>query len=210
MSHLLAAEQNPPGTEKKNLINSNTCFFSFPSTTSFLAESSHGHFYNGKSTGAHGHGSEQCRRNALPETAGTLGTPRLREAVAHVDVLLVGSETVRLHLALDHVKGVAGEPEHLTGEATVECNLPGGDVFAIDVVARGVRVHHVLKSGEPGAVGESLTPDGDSLTAVNGLEDTVVDANLADAIDGAIVQTSGAMRLALQTNTNVLDGAGKD
>jgi hypothetical protein len=37
-----------------------------------------------------------------------------------------------------------------------------------------------------------------------------VRAELADAVERAIVQSSGAVRLALQTNADVFDGAGED
>jgi hypothetical protein len=132
------------------------------------------------------------------------------EAVAHGAVLLVGAKAVGLHLALDDVEGVAGEPESLAGETTIEGDLVAGDLLAVDVVASGVGVHEVLEGGEPGTVGKGLTPDGDGLATVETAQGAVVGRNLADAVERAVVEAAGAVGLALQADTDMLDGARED
>lgn len=160
-----------------------------------------------KSTRRHWHSPKQGRTNTLPEAGQTLNSIRLLEAVGHALELLLGAEAVALHLTLDHVKGVAGQPERLTGQTTVGSDLQAGDVLALDVVALGVLVHEVLKSQEPGSVGLGFTEVSDVLAAEETLEDTALVAELADTVDGTVVQTVSSVRLGLQTDTDVLDGA---
>lgn len=175
-----------------------------------LAQSAHGHLDNRKGARADRHGTQQGRADALPETAGAAFLPRRGEAVAHRLELLVGAEAVGLHLALDNVKGVGGEPEELAGETAVHGNLPAGNVLAVDAGAAGVIVHHPLERGEPGAVGGRLTQQRDRRAAVQTPQDALMRNELSDAVDGAGVQLAGAVGLALETNTDVLDGAGED
>lgn len=120
---------------------------------------------------------------------------------------MLSAKAVGLHLALDNVEGVAGQPEDLSGKASVQGNLVGGDLLAVDAVARGVRVHQVLERGEPRAVGKGLSPDGHGLAAVQAAEGAVVGADLADAVEGPAVEAPRAVRLALQADADVLDGA---
>lgn len=174
-----------------------------------LANGAHRQFNNGKGAGADGHSPHEGRANAAPEAAGASLAPGGGEAAAHGGVSLVGTEAVGLHLALDDVKGVAGEPEELARDTTVGGNLPAGDVLAVDAVALGVGVHHVLKGGEPGAVGGGLTEESDRGAAVDAAKEALVGNELADAVDGPGVQAAGAVGLALQADTDVLDGAGQ-
>lgn len=174
-----------------------------------LVDSPHGHFNHSKGACAHRHGSKKRRSNALPEAPDTISAPCGGEAGAHGRVLLLGAEAVRLHLALDDVEGVAGQPEGLAGETSVQGDLVAGDLLAVDAVAGGVGVHEVLESGEPGAVGKGLSPDGYGLAPVEAAEGAVVGADLADAVQGPVVQASLAVWLALQADTDVLDGAGQ-
>lgn len=174
-----------------------------------LVDSPHGHFNHGKGTCAHRHSPEKRRSNALPEAPDTISAPCGREAGAHGRVLLLGAEAVRLHLALDDVEGVASQPEDLAGETSVQGDLVGGDLLAVDAVARSVGVHEVLESSEPGAVGKGLSPDGHDLAPVEAAQGAVVGADLADAVQGPVVQASLAVRLALQADTDVLDGSGQ-
>lgn len=122
---------------------------------------------------------------------------------------MLGAKAVSLHLALDDVEGVAGKPEDFSGKAAVQGDLVGGDILAVDAVARGVRVHEVLESGEPSAVGKGLSPDRHGLAAVQAAQGAVVGADLADAVQGPVVQAALAVRLALQADADVLDGAGQ-
>lgn len=169
---------------------------------------------DGKSARAHGHGAQQRGPDALPEPPHALGPPGLGEAVPHVPVAHVGAEAVGLHLALDDVEGVAGEPEGLAREAAVEGDLVGGDGVAGDVVAAGVGVHHPLEGEEPHAVGLGLAEHGDGLAAVDAAQAegaaAGLGAELAHAVQGAGVQARGAVGLGLQADAHVLDGAGYD
>lgn len=171
-----------------------------------LANGAHGQLDNSKGTSADGHGTNKSRRNASEEASGAVGLPGLSKARAHRRVLLVSTEAVGLHLALDDVEGVRSEPESLTSQTTVQGNLPAGDFLAIDAVASSVEVHHVLERGEPGAVGKRLTEQGDGCAAVDALGDTALRGDLLDAVERAVVEAGGAMGLTLQADTDVLDG----
>ncbi|CRK17599.1 hypothetical protein BN1723_011363 [Verticillium longisporum] len=138
-----------------------------------------------------------------------LAAVRLGEAVAHGLVLLRGAKAVGLHLALDDVKGVAAEPEGLAGEAAVQGDLPAGHVLAVDGVAGGVGVHHVLEGEEPHAVGLGLAQQGDGLAAVEAAQDAALGGQRADAVEGSRVEAAGAVGLRLQADADVLDGAGE-
>lgn len=120
---------------------------------------------------------------------------------------MLSAKAVGLHLALDNVEGVASQPEDLSGKTSVQGNLVGGNLLAVDAVARGVRVHEVLEGGEPRAVGKGLSPDRHGLAAVQAAEGAVVGADLADAVEGPVVEAPRAVRLALQADADVLDGA---
>lgn len=189
-------------TQKKKLPT-------FPSPRPCLIDRPHGQLDNDKGTSTDRHGPQQGRPNALDEAPRAVGPPHLAEAVAHALVLLRGAEAVGLHLALDDVKGVARQPEHLAGEAAVQGDLPGGNGLAVDIVARRVRVHHVLKRREPRAVRKRLAEQRHGCASVQALGDAVVRADLADAVQGPVVQLARAVRLALQTDADVLDRAGQ-
>src|SRR6478735_1855590 len=137
-------------------------------------KSSHGHLDNNESSRADRHSSRQGRSDTLPEASRPLSSPSLCEAISHSGVFLVGTEAVGLHLALDDIEGIAGKPENFTSKTTVKSNLVSRDILAVDLIASSVRVHHILKGSEPGTVGESLSPDGDSLTAVDATQNTIV------------------------------------
>lgn len=184
-----------------------------PNTTHIsgpLVDSSHGHLDNRKGTSAHRHGPQQSRHDTPPEPPQPLAAVRLREAVAHRLVPLLGAEAVRLHLALDDVERVAAEPQRLAGEASVPRDLVAGDLLAVDLVARRVRVHHPLEREEPHAVRLRLAPDRHRLAAVQALEHAAVRRQLAHAVERARVQPRRAVRLRLQADAYVLDRARDD
>ena len=174
-----------------------------------LVESPHKHLNNRKRSSADRHSPHQRRRDALPEAPRTLGPPRLREAVPHGLVLLVLAEPVRLHLALDDVERVAAQPQHLAREAAVRRDLERRDVLPVDAVAPRVRVHHPLEAEEPEPVRLRLTHHRDGRAAVHAPEEALVGAQLAHAVHGALVQPPLAVRLRLQPDADVLDGAGQ-
>lgn len=184
--------------------------FPLPSLIRNLINQTHCELNCRKGTGADRHRPQQGRPNTLPEAPDPISLPRGGEARAHGRVLLLGAETVGLHLALDDVEGVAGEPEGLSRQTAVEGDLVGGDVLAVDLVAGGVLVHHVLEGGEPGAVGERLAPDGDDLAAVDAAQDALVGSQLADAVQGTVVEACGTVGLALQADADVLNGPRED
>lgn len=177
------------------------------SNSTYSLEETVGVNVHSKSTRRHRHSPKQGRSNTLPEARQSLNGIRLLEAVGHALELLLGAEAVALHLTLDHVEGVAGQPERLTGQTTVSSDLQAGNVLALDVVALGVLVHEVLESQKPGSVGLGFTEIGDVLAAEETLEDTALVAELADAVDGSVVQTISSVGLGLQTDTDVLNGA---
>lgn len=156
------------------------------------------------------HGPEEGRSNTLPETTKALDSIGLGEAVPHAGELLVGTESIGLHFALDHIEGVAGQPQSLTGQTTIGGNLDSRNVLTVDVVALGILVHHVLESHKPRSVSLGLTQNSDGLTAVQTAHSTVVCGQFANAVNRAIIEATGAVRLGLQTNTDVLDWAGQD
>ena len=173
-------KKNRNGNEKGNLVNG-----------------SHDKFNNSKRARTDGHGTEQGRPNTLPEPSCTVSTPRLGKARAHGRILLVFSEAVCLHLALDDIEGIAGQPKSLSGDTTIEGNLPAGNFLAVDAVTGRVAVHHVLKGSEPRTIGGGFTEDGHGRTAIQARNDALVSADFAHAVDGAIVQTSITVRLTL-------------
>lgn len=163
-----------------------------------------------KSTRRHRHSPQQGRSNTLPEASETLNSIGLLKAVGHALELLLSAEAIALHLTLDDVEGVTGQPEGLTSQTTVGSDLQAGDVLTLDIVALGILVHEVLESQEPGSVGLGFTEVSDVLTAEETLENTALVAELADAVDGAVVQTISSVGLGLQTDTDVLDRAGQE
>lgn len=163
--------------------------------------------HHGERSGADRHGPEQRGPDALPEAAHALGAPRLREAVAHGLVPHLLAEPVRLHLALDDVERVAGEPEGLARQPAVQRHLVGGDLGALQLVARRVRVHQVLERQEPHAVRRGLAVDGHGLAAVQAPQHALVRGQLAHAVQRPRVQARGPVRLRLQPDAHVLDRA---
>lgn len=158
-----------------------------------------------ESTGRHRHSSQQSRSQTLPEASQTLSGIGLLEAVGHALELLLGTKAITLHLTLDHIEGVAAQPEGLTGQTTVRSDLQTGDILTLDVVALGVLVHQELESQEPHTVCLRLTEVGNVLATEKTLQHTFVGGELADAVDGAVVETASAVGLRLQTDTDVLD-----
>ncbi len=175
------------------------------------ADGSHRRLDHGKGSGTDGHSTQQRRPNALPEATHALTPPRLREAITHALVAHVLPEPVRLHLALDDIKRVAGQPEGLAGKPTVQRHLVSGDLAAREPVARRVGVHHPLEGQEPHAVGLGLADDGDGLAAIHAAEDAAAPgAELAHAVQRPGVQTCGAVGLRLETDAHMLDRARND
>lgn len=160
-----------------------------------------------ESTSRDRHGSQQGRANALPETTKTLDGIGLLEAVTHAGELLSGTEPVGLHLTLDHVEGVARQPQSLTSQTTVGGHLDSRDILALNIVALGIHVHHVLESHEPGTVGHRLTQNCDRLAAVQTAQGTSLSGKLLHAVNGTRVQATSAVGLGLKTDTDVLDRA---
>lgn len=168
-----------------------------------------GHLHN-ESTGRDRHSSQQGRTDTLPEATEALHGVCLLEAVAHAVVLHVGTESISLHLTLDNIERVAGDPKRLTGQTTIGSDLESRNIFTLDIVALGILVHHVLKGHEPRSVGGGLTQNSNGLTAEDTLHEALVRGQLADAVNGARVQAAGAVRLRLQTDTHVFDRVRQD
>lgn len=164
----------------------------------------HGHIHN-EGSSRHRHSTQKSRTQTLPEATQPLSGVGLLEAVGHALELLLGAEAVTLHLTLDHVEGVAAQPEGLTRQTTVCGDLHAGDILALDVVALGILVHQVLERQEPHTVGLGLTEVGDILAAVESLQHAFVGGEFADAVDRATVEAVRAVGLRLQPDTNVLN-----
>lgn len=155
----------------------------------------------------HGHRPQQSRSETLPEPTESLRSERLPEAVRHAAELLLRTEPVALHLALDDIERVAGNPERLAGETAVGSNPDAGNVLAPDVVALGVLVHEVLEGQEPHAVRLGFSVDGDHLSPEEAAQDALVGGQLADAVERPVVQPLSSMWLRLQADTDMLDGS---
>lgn len=155
------------------------------------------------------HGPQQRRPDAPPEPGHALSSPRLREAVSHALVLLVRPEAVALHLALHHVEGVATDPERFARQPAVKGHLERADLIALNTVPPGICIHEVLERGEPNTVRLGFAEECDRRPAIRAAEQALVRRKLSYAVDGAVVQPAGAMRLRLQPDANVLDGARK-
>ena len=171
----------------------------------------HRHLHHSEGTSTHGHGPQQRRTDALPEPAHALGSPCLREAISHRLVALRSAEPIRLHLALDHVKRVAGEPERLARQATVKGHLVTGHLLAVDLVARRVRVHEPLKREEPDAVRLRLAQNRDGLAPVQPAEEPPsLPRQLSHAVQRPRVQPPCPVGLRLEPDAHVLDRSRDD
>ena len=156
------------------------------------------------------HGSQQRRTDPLPEPPEAFRPPSLREAVTHALIPLVGPEPVALHLALDDIKRVTGQPEGLAGQSTVGGDADLRDLLAPDAVAPRVRVHQVLVGQEPDTVGLGFAEDRDGLAAVDARQHAFVRGQFAHAVDRPRVQSVGAVGLRLQSDPYVLYRPGDD
>ena len=176
---------------------------------------------HGKSPRADGHRTGHRGRNPSPEPSPPFPSPRLAHAIRHPGVLHAGAEAVALHLALDDVEGVAGEPEALARESAVERHPPLTDIFArfrfsnpaVVVVAAGhVGVHHPLEGAEPGAVRGRFAQHRHQLAAVEvpRRARARLPGDVPDAVERAGVEPLRAVRLRLQSDPNVLDRTRKD
>lgn len=121
--------------------------------------------------------------------------------------MLLRTESVALHLTLDHVEGVATQPQDLTGKTTVGRDLDAGDLLALDVVALGVLVHQVLEGQKPGTVGLGFSEIRDVLAPVETAQHASLSNEFPDAVEGSAVQAALAVRLRLQADTDVLNGS---
>jgi hypothetical protein len=153
------------------------------------------------------HCPEQSRSDTLPKSTESLRGKRLPDAVGHASELLLGTESITLHLALDDIERVAGEPESLAGKTTVGGDLDAGNIVTLDVVALGVQVHEILKRQEPDAVRLRFSVYGDYLSSVEAAQDALVSRQLPDAVEGSAVQPLSAVWLGLQADTHMLDGS---
>lgn len=175
---------------------------------------------HGKSPRADGHGANQRRSNPSPEPPPPFRSPCLSDAIRHAGVFHGGgAEAVGLHLALDDVEGVAGEPEALARQSAVERHSPLTDVFSplglfgegVDlVVAAGhVGIHHPFKSPEPGAVRGRFTHHRHQLAPIQvpRRAGARLRRDFPDAVDRTRVQPRRAVRLGLQSDPNMLDGS---
>lgn len=124
-----------------------------------------------------------------------------------------------MHLALDDVEGVAGEPEALARQSAVEGHPPLTDVFSplwllgegvdVGVAAGHVGVHHPFKSPEPGAVRGRFSHHRHQLAPIQvpRRAGARLRCDFPDAVDRPRVQPRRAVRLRLQSDSNVLDGS---
>ena len=90
-------------------------------------------------------GPQESRSNSLPEPTESLSGYGLPDAVSHGLVLLLIAKSVTLHLTLNHVEGVAADPEDFTGDTTISGYFDVGDFFALDIIALHIQGHHVLE-----------------------------------------------------------------
>jgi hypothetical protein len=164
---------------------------------------------HGKRSRTDRHRPQQSWPDPLPEAAHALGPPGLREAVPHGLVSLPLAEPIRLHLALHHVQRVARQPQRLARQAAVQRDLVRGDPVSRHARPPGVRVHQPLEGEEPHAVGLGLAQHRDRLAAVQAVRESPAGCRyqLAHAVPGPAVQPPGPMRLRLQPDADMLDGA---
>lgn len=175
-----------------------------------LAKSLHRQLNSCERARTHRRSPQKRRPNSSPETCKTLLPERLRKSIPHALVPLLLAEAVRLHLRLDDIEWVRAQPQRLTSQRTISRDFPGRNLGASDVVARRVAVHQVLEGQEPGAVGLRFTDQSDGCSTVEALRHARGSGQFADAVDGPGVQAACAMRLRLQADTDVLDGAGEE
>lgn len=166
---------------------------------------------HGKSPRADRQCPHQRGTNAFPKSPPALHPPRLSETVRHASVPSLRAEAIALHLALNHIERVARQPQHLARQAAVQRNARGGDFLSGDTLARGVGVHHPLKGAEPGPVRLRLAQHRDRLPTVQVPPRAPrLRRDLADAVHRAPVQSRRPVRLRLQPDPDVLDGARDD
>lgn len=158
-------------------------------------------------TSRHGHSTQQGWAQTLPEPAESLRSKCLFEAIRHALILLLCSETVALHLALDNVEGVASYPQGFAGQTTVDSYFPARNVFTRYLVASGIQIHEILEGQEPHTVGLRLSPDCYHLAAVQPAEDTFVSRQFTNAVNRAVVQALCTVRLGLKPDTDMLNWA---
>ena len=79
---------------------------------------------HGKSTGGNRHGSQQSRTDTLPEADEAVGGPNGAKSMTHGRVAHPVAKAIGLHLTLDDIKGIAGDPEGFAGEAAIKGHFP--------------------------------------------------------------------------------------
>lgn len=121
--------------------------------------------------------------------------------------MLLRTESIALHLTLDHVKRVAAQPQDLTGKTTVGRDLDAGDLLALDVVTLGVLVHQVLEGQKPGTVGLGFSEIRDILASVETAQHASLRNEFPDAVERTAVQAGLAVRLRLQADADMLNGS---
>jgi hypothetical protein len=153
------------------------------------------------------HGPHQRRPNALPKPSGSLLPPRLPKRIPHRLVPHLTPKAIALHLALNHIKRVTRYPECLARQTSVERDFHRRYVLALHLVALHVLVHEILECEKPHAVGLCFSVQCDRLAAVEASQHAPVGRELLDAVPWAIIQTIRAVRLRLQPDPDVFDGA---
>lgn len=118
---------------------------------------------------------------------------------------------IRLHLTLDHIQRVTAQPKRLARQSTVQGNLVTRDLFAINLVSGRIRIHQPLKRQEPQAVRLRLAQHRHHLAPVQPRQHAArLLAELAHAVPRTRIQPAGAVRLGLQADAHVLNGARDD
>lgn len=177
-----------------------------------------------KSPRADRHRADQRRPNPSPKPPPALRSPCLSDAIRHPHILHAGPEAVGLHLALDHVEGVAGEPQAFARQSAVERHPPLTDIFSplwlFDqgadvgplVTAGHVGVHHPLERAEPGPVSRRFSQHRHQLAPIQipRRARARLRRDLPNAIDRARVEPLRSVRLGLQSDPNVLDRSRHD
>ncbi|RMZ19287.1 hypothetical protein D0859_16719 [Hortaea werneckii] len=89
-----------------------------------------------KSAGTDRHSPQQRGPDTSPEPHEPFLPVRLGEGIPHRFVPLLLAEAISLHLGLDDVEGVRGDPEEFARDTAVSGDLPSGNVLALTVDIR--------------------------------------------------------------------------
>lgn len=174
-----------------------------------LVNSPHRHLHHRKRARTHGHSPQQRRANSLPEPSHALRPERLPKTIPHILIFLGGTKPVSLHLTLDHIQRITAQPQSFSRQTTVQRNFVARDLLPVNFVPCGIGVHKPLERQEPETVGLRLAQDCHDLTTVKtGQDAACLLAEFPHTIPWSAVQTTGAVRLSLKTDTDVLNRTG--